>query len=240
MNSFGVSILIPAVDELEIQDVIAAIDQGLDSDSIKETLIVLPKHATQRYRSFLQRLSEEFVHMNFRFITQKGKGIGDALYTGFFTASGTHVLMIASDLENDPADAIRMISISKKHPDCIISASRRLAENGFCNYPRIKLVFNEIFFHFIRVLFHSKQTDPTYLFQCAPRSLQKQIQFSEDHSCFVLEFAFLPEMQGIRYIEVPSVVGNRKSGKTHMHFNDYYLLMKGALKLHKRASAQKD
>ena len=60
---------------------------------------------------------------------------------------------MASDLKTNPNELIKMIRISLKNPNSIISADRWLSQKGFSNYGLIKYFANFFFQKLIKLVF---------------------------------------------------------------------------------------
>lgn len=230
MEAFrSASVLIPTIDETAIEQVIARIALCCTPEEIGEFLIVYSPHSTKEYRQFLNAMPLRFPQHRVRSIPQEHQGLGGALFTGFQRAEGSHIITIAADLENDPDDVRKMIDLAKENPQCIITASRRLTDDGFGDYPKLKKLLNNGFHLFLHWFLHIRQTDPTYLFQCTPRRVFDDHTFSEHHEAFVLELALLPERRNIPLIEIPSVIRMRTSGKSHSSPRYYFHFLKYAI-----------
>ena len=60
----------------------------------------------------------------------------------FDLARGSHTIMMASDLETDPALVPHLIAEARAHPAAIVTVTRWHTQGGFENYSRIKLIAN--------------------------------------------------------------------------------------------------
>lgn len=217
------------MDEPEVEEVIRRITQVCTTEEICEFLIIYSKKSSDDYLKFLQTLNNMFEGYIVRCLTEQYPGVGGALYTGFQNASGSHVVTIASDLENDPYDVRTMIDLSKENPDHIITASRQLRKSDFGDYPKIKKLFNNGFRLFLKIFLHVHQTDPTYLFQCTPKNVFLSHNFSLNRDAFVLEMALIPETENIPFTEFPSEITMRKNGESHSSFKYYFHFLKYAV-----------
>ena len=68
--------------------------------------------------------------------------VGGAIDLGIKKSKLKFIAIMASDLETNPNELIRMIKISIKNPTSIISADRWLSQRGFSNYGVIKYLAN--------------------------------------------------------------------------------------------------
>ena len=215
------SVVIPTIDELQIKDVIGSILNTNDAEDIAEIIVVYSKKTTPDFISYLDSLKSMFPKTLIRTEVQPGSGPGDAAFFGCERAVGTHAVILGADMENDPNDICKMAAIAKKDPDVIVKASRRLKKETFENYPKFKKIFNVAFQKLISAAFSSKQTDITYAYQLTPIKYIRENEFLPDHRAFAIELALLPETKNLPYIEIPSCVGRRTSGKSHTDLKYY-------------------
>jgi glycosyltransferase involved in cell wall biosynthesis len=66
---------------------------------------------------------------------------GGAVRKAFELSTGSHTILMASDLETRPEDAPILVAAAKEHPDAVITASRWLG-GGFEGYNPVKLAAN--------------------------------------------------------------------------------------------------
>ena len=208
--------------------------QACSHEDIAEIKLIHDDRSTEDYISFLCALQPEFPEMKIEVIRQEKPGIGAAVYEGFYSATGDYVTAIGADMENDPRDIAAMIAMAKLHPGAVITASRRLRRGDFAEYPAIKRFFNLAFQTVLRVLLRTKQSDITYMFQCTPKELLYQYDFSDSVNTFILALALLPEMYDIPFYEIPSKVSTRKHGKSHLSIRYFVGFLKEVLRLIKK------
>ena len=234
MSKFeSVSLVIPAVAEREVRDVVEAVVSGCDTKDIKEFLIVIGDRSDAAYEDFLETLRRETAAAPVRILRQPGRGLGDAVHFGIMNAAGSHTVILGADMENDPADIAYMVSRAKERPDTVITASRRLKKGCFSDYPRLKRFLNDLFCLGLKILFRSKQTDITYAYQIAPTAVLQSLHFAPEASYnnLMLDIGLLPELTGSPFEEFPSVVGRRKSGKSNVSLKYYVRLIGGVIRL---------
>ena len=225
------SIIIPTVDEYEdIGNVIRLIYDSCEHADITEIKLVCSKNSTEQYIAFLKSLCNVFPEIRIDVSRQSMPGVNAAIYESFYAASGDHIVLLCADMENDPRDVKKMIELSKQHPDAIITASRRLRKGDFDEYPSVKRVFNILFQTILHIVFHTKQSDITYLYQCTPKKIVYEYQFDDSIDSFLLSLGMLPERNQISVYEIPSKVGRRRNGKSHLKLPYYFSFVKAAWK----------
>ncbi len=228
----GLSVVIPTVDEKDtIKQVISVICDSCAPGDITEFIVVCSAGSSEEYITYLQTLAGSFPGIGFKVFRQNSVGPNAAIYEGFTQASGSHIMNIVADLENDPSDAGKMLRIVKEHPEATVTASRYLCENGYDNYSKRKKRLNLLFNRIVRCLFHSGQTDITYLYQCTPSYIMREFDFSRYKDNFILALALTPDIYSLPVIEIPSKVGKRSFGSSHLSLRYYFNFIKGILSL---------
>jgi glycosyltransferase involved in cell wall biosynthesis len=143
--------------------------------------------------------------------------LGGAIRDAFEWASGSHVLMMASDLETDPATVKELIAKAKDGYD-IVTATRWKSESGFRGYNPLKRFLNRIFQTIFRVFYGTTLSDLTYGFRIFKREWVKTIAWEELRHPFLLETILKPLRLGARVIEIPSTWRARTEGESHNPF----------------------
>ena len=200
-------------------------------EDIAEIKLIHNGDSTENYIAYLRSFQALFPEVTIEVIRQKRSGIGAAVYEGFYASTGDHVTAIGADMENDPRDIAAMIDMAKLHPGAIVTASRRLRRGDFAEYPSVKRFCNIAFQTVLHVLLRTKQSDITYMFQCTPKELLYQYDFSDSVNTFVLALALLPEMYDIPFYEIPSKVSTRQHGQSHLTLQYYAGFLREVLRM---------
>ncbi len=138
---------------------------------------------------------------------------GGAVRKAFEVVTGSHTILMASDLETKPEDAPVLVTAAKEHPDAVITASRWKG-GGFKGYNPVKLVANWIFQKSFAVLYGTHLSDMTFGYRILPTYLVKSIQWEELRHPFVLETIVKPLRLGVPAIEVPTSWEARVEGES--------------------------
>ena len=138
---------------------------------------------------------------------------GGAVRKAFEVSTGSHTILMASDLETKPEDAPVLVAAAKENPDAVITASRWRG-GGFEGYNPVKLVLNWIFQRVFSVLYRTKLTDMTFGYRIIPTHLTKSIRWEELRHPFVLETIVKPLRLGVRAVEVPTSWTARVEGES--------------------------
>jgi len=186
-------------------------------DRIDEMLIVVCERTTPEAMATVGRLSNSLGSM-VRVHTQKLPFLGGAVREAFDLASGSHVVMMASDLETDPNTIKSLIDNAVTRPSAIVTASRWRVNKGFQGYSKAKLLCNWAFQRFFAVLYGVRLTDMTFAYRIFPTKLVQSIRWEELRHAFLFETLVKPLRLGIEVIEIPSVWKARTEGKSQNTF----------------------
>lgn len=220
MTYRNTTILLPAMDETySLEQTVDTIYQTCESEDIAEFIMILCERTTAECRRTAENLVRKYRDKIRMYIhDQKRPFVGGAVQEGFDLAIGSHVVLMSSDLETDPALVREFIRQAKKEPGKVITASRWIKGGGFKKYNKIKLVCNIIFEKMIAVFFCVKLTDLTYGYRCFPTPLVQSIAWEEQKHPFFLETALKPLRLGAEFIEVPARWTARTEGVSQNTF----------------------
>ena len=149
---------------------------------------------------------------------QKLPFLGGAIRKAFDLARGSHVIMMPSDLETDPADVPTLVAEARRRPDAIITASRWRSGGGFEGYSKGKLAANWVFQRAFALLFGTVLSDMTYGYRLFPAKLVQSIKWEELRHSFLFETVIKPLRLGVEVVEIPSVWKARTEGQSSNPF----------------------
>ena len=195
---------------------------------ISEILIVACQRTTPAALAVAEELGREHAGL-IQVRLQQRPFLGGAMRDAFEWASGSHVLMMASDLETDPATVKELIAKAKDGYD-IVTATRWKSGGGFRGYNPLKLFLNGIFQAIFRVFYGTTLSDLTYGFRIFKREWVKTIAWEELRHPFLLETILKPLRLGARVIEIPSPWRARTEGESHNPFWRNFVYFRVALK----------
>lgn len=214
----SVSIILPVMDEtVSLRRTVETILADVKRDLIREFIIVICKRTTPEAMTVITQLQNEFRELVV-VLQQNLPFLGGALRTAFDFARGSHVIMMASDLETNPDDVHILIEEQQKTPAGIVTTSRWIQGGKFHHYSPIKLVCNWIFQRFFSLLYWSDLTDMTFGFRILPTSLVRVIRWEEVRHPFNLESIVKPLRLGISVTEVPTTWNPRIEGESRNPF----------------------
>ncbi len=225
------TILLPAMNETySLRQTVEILLQTCRKQDLAEMIILLSEKSDPACIAVAEQLCRKYpkkvwIHM------QKLPFVGGACREGFALAKGSHVVLMSSDLETDPYTVGRLIRMAKKHPACVVTASRWQKGCRFQGYQKIKLVCNFIFQKMLAVLYGTKLTDLTFAFRIFPTELVKGIRWEELKHPFFLETALKPLRLGVKFIEIPADWTARTEGISQNGFFANFKYIKTAVRI---------
>ncbi|MHB8900920.1 MAG: glycosyltransferase family 2 protein [Thermoguttaceae bacterium] len=211
------TVLLPVINEtVSLDETVRIILRDARAD-LKELLIVVCPRTTAESMAVVDRLQKELgslvvVHH------QALPFLGGALREGFAMARGSHVIMMASDLETDPGDVVRLIAEARKNPSAVVCTSRWIRGGRFHGYSPVKLLCNWLFQHLFSLLYGTRLTDMTYGYRILPTRLVQAIRWEELRHPFNLETIVKPLRLGVPVGEIATVWRCRSEGQSQNPF----------------------
>ena len=222
------SVILPVMDETTSLRKTVEILLSENRAEISEILIIVCDRTSPESIAVCNQLASalpDLVHVH----RQKRPFLGGAMRDAFEWASGTHVLMMASDLETDPTTVKELIAKANEGYD-IVTATRWKGAGGFEGYEPAKYVLNWIFQRSFRLLYGCSLSDLTYGFRIFKTEWVKKIAWEELRHAFLLETILKPLRLGARTIEIPTTWRIRSEGTSHNVFWQNFLYFRTALK----------
>jgi glycosyltransferase involved in cell wall biosynthesis len=214
----SVTVILPVVNETtSLKQTVDTILRDVPKPDIAELLIVTCKKTTDEARAVATQLQKELGSLVVLH-EQKLPFLGGAMRESFTLARGSHVIMMASDLETDPRDVAVLIAEARKHPASIITASRWQAGVQFHGYSKIKLICNWIFQRAFSILYATKLTDLTFAYRIFPTRLVQAIRWEDLRHSFLFETLVKPLRLDVPVIEIPSTWRVRTEGVSQNTF----------------------
>ncbi len=218
MNAFqSASIILPVMNETySLRQTVEIIEQDCSKD-VKEYLIVVCDRTKKESLQVCEELKSKY-GFRVRIHMQKLPFIGGAIREAFELVSGSHTVLMASDLETPPEVVKTMIELVKQCPDIIVTASRWIKGGKFYGYDPLKKFLNFIFQRIFSLLYFVALTDMTYAYRIFPTKLVQSIQWEELKHPFLLETIVKPLRLGVKVKEIPAVWKARTEGESQNTF----------------------
>jgi glycosyltransferase involved in cell wall biosynthesis len=186
-------------------------------EQVLELLVVVCKRTTPEAMAVVARLQKELGSL----VVVHHQGLpflGGAVREAFQLARGSHLIIMASDLETDPKDVRRLIAEEAKNPSGIVTASRWQSGGQFEGYSRIKLVANWVFQKFFSWLYGTHLTDMTYGYRILPTRLAQCLNWEELRHPLLFETIVKPLRLGVPVTEIASSWRCRVEGESQNTF----------------------
>lgn len=214
------SIILPAMDETySLMQTADTIMSTCRREDLAEIIIVVCDRSTPECVRTAEEIEEKYgQRLPVTIHHQEKPFVGGAVQEGIEMASGSHVVLMSSDLETDPHLIQEFIRLEKENPEKIITATRWKKGGGFKGYNKVKLVANCIFQRLIALLFFVDLSDITYAYRIFPKELMLSIRWEELKHPFFLETALKPIRLGVKFIEIPVKWTARTEGVSQNSF----------------------
>lgn len=212
-----VTIVLPVLNETySLSQTVDAIVETSKSQ-LREILIVVADRTSPESLAAIADLSNRLgdlivVHR------QQLRFIGGAMREAFALARGSHVVMMASDLETDPRLVPSLIERASQSPDSIVTVTRWRKGGGFQGYNVVKLVANAIFQKLFSLLYWTRLSDMTYAYRIFPTKLVQAITWEELRHPFLFETVIKPLRLGVAVTEIPGMWRARTEGVSQNTF----------------------
>jgi glycosyltransferase involved in cell wall biosynthesis len=224
-----VSIIIPVMDETASLRETVEIVMDENGPVVHELICVTSKFSTPGALAVCHELEGRWPGVVIA-RQQVRPYLGGALQDAYGWATGSHILLMASDLETPPHTAKDMIAEAKKGWD-IVATTRWKSGGGFSGYNPVKYVLNWLFQKIIGGLYHTNLTDLTYGYRIYRAELLRGHQWQELRHPFLLECLLRPLRRGATATELPVFWEARREGESHNPFWRNFLYFRIALRL---------
>jgi len=224
-----VSVIMPVMDETASLRETVEIVMEENGPAIHEIICVTSRFSTSEALAVCRELAERWPGIVLE-RQQKRPYLGGALQDAYDWASGSHVLLMASDLETPPHTAKDLIAEASKGWD-IVATTRWRGGGGFRGYNPVKYVSNWLFQKVIGALYHTHLTDLTYGYRIYRADLLRDHDWQELRHPFLLECLLRPLRRGATATEIPVFWEPRREGESHNPFWRNFLYFRIAFKL---------
>jgi glycosyltransferase involved in cell wall biosynthesis len=228
-SDLKVSVIMPVMDETTSLWETVEIVMDENGPVIHEIICVTSKFSTPAALAVCQELAEKWPGAVL-VRRQTRPYLGGALQDAYSWATGSHILLMASDLETPPHAAKDLIAESRKGWD-IVATTRWRGGGGFRGYNPVKYVLNWIFQKIIGALYHTSLTDLTFGYRIYRVEVLRNHEWTELRHPFLLECLLRPLRRGATATEIPVFWEPRREGESHNPFWRNFLYLRIALKL---------
>jgi glycosyltransferase involved in cell wall biosynthesis len=151
-----------------------------------------------------------------RDVPQSGPGKGNALRTGFTSATGDYIVMMDADGSMAPTEIPHFLHFLDNGYD-FVKGSRFIAGGGSLDITRFRRLGNRVLLAAVNRLYRTSMTDLCYGFCAFRRSFLDDLDLHS--SGFEIETEMIAHAlrSGLRIAEVPSLELPRRNGRSNLH-----------------------
>ncbi len=183
------------------------------SDEDLEKIIVVTKTADcPGYFEACKMIEENFCDKLEVYVQRLNNGI-NCLIDLPYLVTGSHFVIMASDMEMDPRCIGRFVERAKEHPDWIICASKWMKDSVVEGCGKIHEIGSRAMNGAVALLYGIKAKEVFSLYQIYPVSVWKKTNF-DNPKAFMYEYTLKAIRLGARYEEIPTSYKGRCEGKS--------------------------
>jgi hypothetical protein len=204
-NQKSVSLVIPAKNEgpniaWVLQQIPACVDEVIlvDGNSTDVTLV-----------------TARSCRPDIRVVAQHGVGKGDALRTGFLTATGDIIVMMDADGSMSPQEIPRYLHFLSNGYD-FVKGSRFVGGGGSLDITRTRRLGNWLLLSLFNGLYDCRLTDLCYGFCAFHRRYLQHLKLAATGFEIEAEMTVHAMQAGLRIAEVPSLEMPRRTGQSNL------------------------
>lgn len=225
----AVSVIMPVMDEtVSLRETVQVVMDENSRSDIREIICVISRFTLPESLAVCREL--EGMYPGVVWTRQQNRPyLGGAIQDAFDWATGTHIMLMASDLETDPHAAKSLIARAQEGWDIV--ATTRWTGGGFQGYNPIKLIANWLFQKSIGMLYRTNLTDLTFGYRIWRTDSLRGHSWEELRHPFLLECLLRPLLRGASSTEIPVRWTARIEGESHNPFWRNFLYFRIAFKL---------
>jgi dolichol-phosphate mannosyltransferase len=186
-------------------------------DDLREIILIVSPRSTKECLDLCQTLSESDPVVR-SIIQSEKRGIGWAYREAIPHITGTHGLILSSDLETDPDDAGKFVRAAEESGADIVNANRWSADGGFSGYSPSKLILNYGYNVIFRMLYGIRIHDITFGYKLVRAEVLRQMQWEYGQHEFCAELLLKPIRAGYTAVEVSTKWIKRPEGESKNTF----------------------
>jgi dolichol-phosphate mannosyltransferase len=203
-----------------------------------EILVVVHPKSNQPCMDLCAKLGTE---PDIRIIVQGPRsGIGWAYREAIPHVTGTHALIMSSDLETNPEDAADIVRKAEQTGADIVCASRWMPGGGFSGYSPVKLVLNYGYNLIFRTLYRTSIHDITFGYKLIRAEVLKTVNWEYGTHEFCAELLLRPLRLGYTATEIPTRWVKRPEGDSKMTFMRNFRFVSAAWRILTHPAAQQN
>jgi glycosyltransferase involved in cell wall biosynthesis len=172
-----------------------------------------------------------------RVVSQRGRGKGSALRTGFMEAKGDYIVMIDADGSMSPREIPRYVHFLENGYD-FVKGSRFMGGGGSLDITTVRRLGNRALLTLTNVMYQSTLTDLCYGFIAFHRSVLDRLDLQSTGFEIETEMVVRALLSGLRVAEVPTLELPRRYGQSNLRtFRDGQRVLRTLLREHRGRDA---
>lgn len=152
---------------------------------------------------------------NIRIVTQKGRGKGDALRSGFAAARGEVIVMLDADGSTDPAEIPLFVATLRAGAD-FVKGSRFIQGGGTTDMPLYRKLGHGALVSLVRFLFGGRYSDLCYGYTAFWARVLPHLGLDANGFEIETQMNVRALQAGLRVAEVPSFESERRFGEAKL------------------------
>lgn len=197
---------------------------------LSEFLIIVSPKSTKDCLDLCHKLAQTDPVVR-TYMQSDNPGIGWAYRELIPHMTGTHGLILSSDLETNPDDAALMAKTVQETGVDIVCASRWLRKGSFAGYDPIKLVLNYGYNLIFRTLYGIHIHDITFGYRLMKVEVLRGVNWEYGQHEFCAEAVLKPVRLGYTAVEVPTRWVKRPEGESKNTFMRNFKFASAAWKI---------
>lgn len=221
---YKISIVIPAHNEEDnlhnlLDKLIPVLEQHVETKDFE--LVFVDDNSTDLTPAIIDEFTEK--DSRIRAVHRTGTpGFGNAIKTGFKSASGDVIIPIMADLSDDPNDIPKLVRKIEEGYD-IVYGSRFCSGGSTDGYPLPKMLANRAFNNTVRLMFGIRHKDVTNAFKAYRKEVLDTIgidNLEANGFDITVEIPLKAHIIGFSSAEVPVLWHGRKRGEAKLKLSE--------------------
>lgn len=226
-NNYGfksLTVFLLAKNETDLlRKTVAEIRKNCDDADLEKIIVVAKSSDCPGYLEALKMIEEKFDEKLEVYVQRLENGINCLLDLPYMV-TGSHFLIMASDMEMDPENIRDFIEIAKKHPERIVCASKWMKASCLKDCGGLHALGSYITNKAVAFLYGKKATEIFSIYQIYPLSVFRRMKF-DNPKRFMYEYTLKPLRLGAEYEEVPMAYRKRQEGKSTFDIPTVMIIM---------------
>ena len=203
-----ISVILPVINERENLDILIPRLKSLLKDARLDGEIVVVDGGSS------DGTCESAAALGVRVVSERGKGYGAALQTGFQEARGDWVLTLDADLSHDP-DFVAKMWRARERADVVIAS--RYTRGGVAYTDAFRKALSRLLNLFLRRFWSLPVRDVSSGYRLYRRAALEGLEFTSTNFEVLGEILVRLYARGYRVVEVPFTYFPRGEGRSHIH-----------------------